>query len=251
MPLPRPADDSYRVSVQATDKLGNVTAVTRLAQVRIDTVAPGSPAFDVRPGAPPATTTLTTAQLAFADADTDPTVTFKCSLDAAPPAACVSPVQLANLALGAHEFQVIAYDAAHNASAPAIRDWTIVLPAPFTVNGSIVGDLSPGMEREVNLSFTNPNDAPISVTAVTIVIAETTMKGGQANPACSGSVNLVVTQGFTAPVVVPAGTTATLAELGVSQSLWPRVQMPNLNTNQDACKNTSFALSYSGTAVQI
>jgi len=251
LPLPRPPDDSYRVSVQATDKLGNVTPVTRLAQIRIDTVGPASPAFDVRPGMPPATTTLATAQLSFADADTDPALTFKCSLDAAPPAACVSPVQLANLALGPHEFQVIAYDTAHNASAPAIRDWTVVLPAPFTVNGSIVGDLSPGSEREVNLSFTNPNDASISVTAVTIVIDETTTKGGQPNPACSGSVNLVVTQGFNGPVVVPAGTTATLSELGVSQSLWPRIQMPDLNTNQDACKDTSFALSYTGTAVQI
>jgi hypothetical protein len=43
------------------------------------------------------------------------------------------------------------------------------------------------------------------------------------------------------------GVLKTLWQLGIPPSAWPKVKMINLPTNQDACKNTSLSLGYTGT----
>ena len=242
--LPVPPDDRYNVSVETADTLGNVT-LAQLAQFSIDTVGPAAPAFSLEP---PAQTSETTAEFAFSDSDPNPGLTFHCSLDGAAPSTCSSPMQFADLALGAHEMQVVAFDVAHNPSAPAAYDWTIVDRVPFTISGSVDGSFAPGVAQPVNVTLTNPNDFPITVASVAIVVDDATTKDGQTNAACVGSDNLAMTRGFTGPVTLPANSTATLEQLGVSPAQWPEVTMPDLPTNQDACKETTFALTYSGAA---
>ena len=61
---------------------------------------------------------------------------------------------------------------------------------------------------------------------------------------------MVVTRPFSGSVVVPKESTKSLTQLGVPQAQWPRLSMPNLATNQDACKATTFKFSYTGTATK-
>jgi hypothetical protein len=244
LPLPLPPDGSYRVTGKAISKLGAATPVTALAQTTIDNTKPLPPILSA--GAANQTSD-TSAQFAFRS--NDAAVGFVCSLDGATAAACASPAKYKNLDVGAHSFRVYALDAARNTSAPASYAWTIARPASFRITGNIAG-LAPGVTQPVDLTFTNANDVPISVTAVTITIGATTTKNGEPNPGCSGTQNLVVVHSFTGPVTVPANTTESLTDLSVAPARWPSLQMPDLPVNQDACKDTSFALTYSGAAAQ-
>lgn len=124
-------------------------------------------------------------------------------------------------------------------------------PAPdneahaFSINGSVSQLFAPGVSRPVNLVLGNPHNFTIRVTAVTITVSPSTDKSG-----CSGTANLKVTKSLSVPVDVPKNATRSLQQLGVAQANWPVLTMPNLPTNQDACKNALFSLSYTGQAVK-
>src|SRR5437764_730287 len=62
--------------------------------------------------------------------------------------------------------------------------------------------------------------------------------------------NLVVTGGSWAAVSIPAKSTRSLSQLNIPNLQWPHVQMPNLDRNQDGCKNTTFLFTYTGTATK-
>ncbi|WP_404391910.1 right-handed parallel beta-helix repeat-containing protein [Humibacillus xanthopallidus] len=100
---------------------------------------PGLPADLVPPdtsivSGPTATTTRTTATIAFTGADNATPVTFTCrvdSTDAAAFAPCSSPVSLTGLSLGSHTFEVRATDWSGNVDAtPATVTWNVTPPAP-------------------------------------------------------------------------------------------------------------------------
>ena len=106
------------------------------------------------------------------------------------------------------------------------------------------------MQKPVDLSFTNPFAFSITILSVEVMVGAGTTKQGQPNPACSGSSNLVVVRALAAQPVVGPRSTASLTQLGVPQSEWPVLRMPDLPVNQDACKNTTFALAYTGSATR-
>ena len=88
---------------------------------------------------PPAdgTSTDRTATFSFSAAETagqNDEVTYKCSLDGAAFAACTSPVDYSNLALGEHTFEVEATNLRYSfvEETPASRTWTIELPPDTT-----------------------------------------------------------------------------------------------------------------------
>lgn len=112
----------------------------------------------------------------------------------------------------------------------------------FGIAGDTVGVLTPGVSREVDLELSNPNDVPLRVQDVDLTVEPGSVRG------CDGPTNLKVTRSFDGPVTVPPKHTATLSELGVAVRRWPRVTMPDLPVNQDACRNTSFTIRYSGVA---
>ena len=97
----------------------------------------------------------------------------------------------------------------------------------------------------MNLVIGNPHDFAIRVTSVTITVHPNTSKAG-----CSGTANLAVTKTLAVPVDVPRNSTRSLQQLGVAQALWPVLTMPNLASNQDACKNAVFSVVYTGQAVR-
>ena len=131
-----------------------------------------------------------------------------------------------------------------NQASPATQYCWTITSIEFTISGAPYGDFSPGKHQLIDLEITNPNDFDIKVTGVNVTIADATTKDALPNPGCIGSQNLLVSQSFSGTVTVPANSTVTVPD---AQS--PELTMPNLSTNQDACKGTSFQIHYTGTAI--
>jgi hypothetical protein len=113
------------------------------------------------------------------------------------------------------------------------------------------GAFYPGATPQpLNLVLTNPFSFDIKVTGITITVQTATTKGGHPNTACDGAANLNVTRPFNGSVTVPKNSTKSLSQLGAPPLQYPLLQMPDLAVNQDACQNTTFSMSYSGTAVK-
>jgi hypothetical protein len=213
------------------------------------TIAPATPPPPpVLVGAPGADTTSTTAVLTFDGADD---VEFECSLDAGGWQTCTSPVIYVGLALGRHTFCVRSLLPIGIPSTPTCTSWSISppdqpaspAPAGFTITGDQPAALAPGLGGPVPVAITNPQSFPITVTDLVVTVA-----AGSSNPGCDGATNLSVAQsnmaGGAVSVVVPAGGSVVLPAQGATA---PVVTMPDLASNQDACKGAVFTLDYAAT----
>ena len=110
-----------------TDNNLNQSATTQLIQITAVALPP-TPVILTTPGNP---TIATTATFTFSDTQTP--ITFVCSIDSLPFAACASPATYAALSGGAHAFQVKAKDTVGNLSLAAIYNWvedSVGPPAP-------------------------------------------------------------------------------------------------------------------------
>jgi hypothetical protein len=210
--------------------------------------APQPPAAPVIMSGPPASTIDPDAT--FVLAAPPPGVTLECSLDGGAFAGCdpAHTQTYEDLGVGSHTFFVRA--TSDDGTSPAASyAWTIV-KAGFAISGDAVGRLAPGVTLPVNLAFTNPfnNAQGINLIDIGITVNDLTTRDGRPNPECLGSVNLFVEPGSAWKINVPRKSTVSLESLGIEEALWPQVTMRNLDTNQDACKNSVFTFSYTGTA---
>ena len=117
-----------------------------------------------------------------------------------------------------------------------------VTGASFTITGGI-DNLEPGQTKPIGLTLTNPNSVKIFVTGLTVTVSTDSTP-----PGCPSASNLRVTQSNASsanPIAVPASDSVTLT----SSPRAPQITFLNLpDANQDACKNVTFALTYSGSA---
>ena len=114
------AAGSHVFRVRARDAAGNADPSPAAFSWTIDLTAPET----VITQGPASSTTSTSATFHFMSPE--PGTTFACKLDTASFTACVSPVNLANLSVGQHTFQVRASDAAGNLDTSAASwPWTI------------------------------------------------------------------------------------------------------------------------------
>jgi uncharacterized membrane protein len=115
----------------------------------------------------------------------------------------------------------------------------------FDISGDLGTTLVPGRRAPLDLALTNSQNFDIQVTRITVGIDE-----GTSRPACSGGQNFKVTQVPAAryPVTVPAGQTKTLTRLGVADGDQPQIEMLNQPWSQEACKNASLTLTFTGSA---
>jgi hypothetical protein len=222
--------------------------------------APASRTWTVLDATPPPKPTITKgpddpsdrSKVKFQLTDTEAGVGFVCSLGDAvttPPfSPCDKNVQYSGLAPDEHCFRAKAKDAAGNLSAVAEMCFANFEKKTFGITGTTTEPFFPGKSQAVDLVLSNPNNRAIEITTSSITVSSATKKNDVANPDCNGTTNLVVTQGLTGTVIVPANSTRSLSQLLVPQSQWPVLTMPNLSTNQDACKSTTFTINYSGTA---
>lgn len=114
--------------------------------------------------------------------------------------------------------------------------------ANFSISGLPEGALYPGGPAlEIPLRIFNPNPVPITVTSLSVAVASSP-------PGCPAEENLRIVQSNVSPanpLRVGPGETVTLPTATVSA---PTIQFLDLPVNQDACKNASFPLVYSGVA---
>jgi hypothetical protein len=111
----------------------------------------------------------------------------------------------------------------------------------FTISGSLDRQLYPGGTGSLNLALTNPNNQPMSISTLAVSVAQVSKAG------CSPAVDFGVTQfSGSYPLTVPANSTRTLSQLSVPPANWPKVTMIDRPVNQDACKNATLTLSFTG-----
>jgi len=104
---------------------------------------------------PDVTTTATTATFTFSSSMSGST--FQCRLDTAALAPCTSPVNLTGLAVGDHEFEVVAISAAGTPDAsPSLYEWTVEPPPDTTapVADILTGPANPTMSTTAAFTFT-------------------------------------------------------------------------------------------------
>lgn len=118
---------------------------------------------------------------------------------------------------------------------------------PFQITGAPSHELVPGVAAPVELILSNPHNFPLEVTEVAVAVGHQTSKA-----ACDGVENYSVDQMTGVyPLVLPAGASRTLTQLGIADDDKPAVRMNDLiSTNQDGCKGASVYLSYSGMATK-
>jgi outer membrane lipoprotein SlyB len=245
---------SHTFAVETTDAAGNTSNASSVIWV-VDTTPPPDPAITSHPTS---SSRSSDATLAFSDAEAG--VTFECSLDGGAWMSCDSPQVYASLAGGSHAFSVRAVDTAGNRSGEASFAWRIVsASASSTVRGGgnsvaqvsginfkiagAVANLTMERTKVIPLTLTNPNGKTIYVTALTVNASADSVP-----PGCESKTNLDISQSNTSsvnPIAVPAKGKVTLT----SAPRAPQVTLLDLpGVNQDACKNASFALTYSGSA---
>jgi len=118
----------------------------------------------------------------------------------------------------------------------------------FEVSAEPVQGLVPGATLPLDLALTNPSQFPLEITDLGVSVDHVT-----SSAACDGPDNFSVQRipASAYPLSLPAGSTRTLSELGVSDADKPIVSMTDsLTVNQDACKGATVYFNYSGSATK-
>jgi hypothetical protein len=100
-------------------------------------------------------------------------------------------------------------------------------PASFSISGDVAEPFFPGGSAPLDLEISNPLDTDLVVSDLVVD-------------------DFAVEQlSLPDDLIVAAGSTAALTDLGVPAEDLPRVLMLDTESNQDGCKGASFALAYS------
>lgn len=124
------AAGTHNISIRSLDKAGNVSIEAKY-NWKIDTTAPTVTITKM----PNPYTNSVTATFEFTGMDNGQPITkFECTIDAGTVsgagAACASPLNVAHLTAGPHEFSVVGVDSAGNRSSPTVYKWIIDLTLP-------------------------------------------------------------------------------------------------------------------------
>ena len=238
------AQGTHTFRVEAKDAAGNISGPSAVWTWFVDTVAPNKPTLTSFPTDPSSSTSAT-----FAWTDTDPApgsgiAAYFCKLDASSYQSCTSPKGYTGLSVASHTFSVFAVDWAGNISQAQTYTWAVATATgmPFTISGNASGLLYPGAApTSIPLALHNPNSVTIYVTGITVTVS--------ASPAgCPAGSNVAIVQSNASSgnmVTIPAGATVTLPAGTVSA---PTIQLVNLPSSQQGCKNVSFSLAYGGSS---
>ena len=116
------SEAAHSIRVRATDAAGNVSSIAK-AEWTVDTTAPS---LNVS-GAPTGVVVSKTATITFT---AESSATVDCKIDGGDWAACASPIELSDLAEGAHSVAVRATDEAGNKAVVLSDRWTVQAAKP-------------------------------------------------------------------------------------------------------------------------
>lgn len=123
----------------------------------------------------------------------------------------------------------------------------------FSLAGELSEPLIPGSSRPLDLVMTNPYNFELAVRGIEIRIGSATLADGRPNPGCSTEepeADLVVSRPFAGSIVLPAFSTRSLSQLGVTAERWPVLTMRNRPVSQDACQGAIFPLAMRATGTR-
>ncbi|HEX9697459.1 MAG TPA: hypothetical protein VGB64_14230, partial [Actinomycetota bacterium] len=145
----------HEARIRALDAAGHVDPIPATHTWTIDATPPVARVTS----APPDPGPIGSAVFVFdATDDRAPSLSFECSLDAAPFAGCASPAAYPAIATGPHAFLVRARDLAGNVSAELSHAWFADSVAPSTTITS--GPSGATWTDDVTIEFTGSDDAP-------------------------------------------------------------------------------------------
>jgi hypothetical protein len=116
----------------------------------------------------------------------------------------------------------------------------------FTISAPPVTIPGPGSGQPLNLSLTNTNSQALNVTNLTVNIQSVTKAVGAPAGSCTPADYTISQFSGTYPLSVPGGQTRTLSTLVPNSAQWPRLNMLNSSSNQNACKGATVSLTFSG-----
>ncbi len=119
--------------------------------------------------------------------------------------------------------------------------------APFTIRGTTVDPISPGVMAPLNLEVTNLYDTPLLVTDLSVEVRNVSAPNADRDTPCVIGDYAVDQASRLLVVTVAARATRSLTDLGVARGTWPRVGMVDRPVNQDGCKGASLTLHYAAT----
>jgi hypothetical protein len=115
----------------------------------------------------------------------------------------------------------------------------------FSISGDLAEPFFPGGSAPLNLSISNPLDTDLVVSELLVEVDAVDAPNATETRPCGVDDFAVEQMSGRDVLIVPAGSTTSLAELGVPSDDWPQVLMLDTESNQDGCKGASFALAYS------
>ena len=119
--------------------------------------------------------------------------------------------------------------------------------APFKIEGSAAGPISPGAKAPLDLKLTNPHDVPMSVTDLRVTVREVSAPNADGVRPCAVGDFAVDQTSSSRRITLAAHSTSTLSSLGLPRETLPHVGMLNRPANQDGCKEASLTLAYTAT----
>jgi hypothetical protein len=118
-------------------------------------------------------------------------------------------------------------------------------PASFSISGDVAEPFFPGGSAPLDLEISNPLETDLSVSDLVVEVDAVDAPNATDDLPCTVDDFSVEQLSLRDDLIVAAGTTAALTELGVAAEDLPRVLMLDTESNQDGCKGASFALAYS------
>ena len=252
---------TYSLTVTGVGKTASLTH-----NVKATLVVRAPPTSDFSLGASPATQTITQGELATvaitvgrlngyrgavaltqAGAPTPSDISFN-------PAAVTSPGSSSTLtiatsstiATGNYTITISGADGSLTHTASVVLVVQPGTPHHFQISGSARDTITPGgPSAPIDLTISNPNPQTLTVSSISVSVEQAT-----SNRRCGASGNFQVIQmapAAYAKLVLPPNSTKSLADMGVPDSERPQLRMLDTSTNQDACKNATVYLDYTGT----
>jgi hypothetical protein len=116
--------------------------------------------------------------------------------------------------------------------------------ASFTIAGTTVDPISPGVMAPLDLRLTNPHELPMLVTNLRVKVRKVSAPNADADKPCVIGDYAVDQVSQSLVITVAAHATSTLSNLGLARATWPRAGMLDRPVNQDGCKGASLTLDY-------
>lgn len=117
----------------------------------------------------------------------------------------------------------------------------------LSLTGSVDG-LAPGVLRPLDLTVTNEDKKPVSVTNLTVSLQSVTRTPYAVSHGLPCSLTDYAVRQYSGPypLAVPGLSSRSLSQLGLPAGQWPQVVLVDRPVNQDGCKGATLTLGYAG-----